>query len=147
MAGQDGQGQDLTEGEGTRERVSDQTAQLSERPLQQVSGHLIMDMLSHTFPSHLSAVGPRSVFILCFIVCVCVCWCRLEQEKAALQRKLKARGVTADQVVGVRSNEMEKEVEELKKKNFDLEKQILIIKYSSTSLFPHSISDVMSEIC
>ncbi|KAF0040361.1 hypothetical protein F2P81_006259 [Scophthalmus maximus] len=54
---------------------------------------------------------------------------RLEQEKGALQKKLKARGVTADQVVGVRATEMEKEVEELKKKNSDLETQILTIKY------------------
>ncbi|XP_047188971.1 centrosomal protein of 290 kDa isoform X2 [Scophthalmus maximus] len=53
---------------------------------------------------------------------------RLEQEKGALQKKLKARGVTADQVVGVRATEMEKEVEELKKKNSDLETQILTIK-------------------
>ncbi|XP_040893439.1 centrosomal protein of 290 kDa isoform X2 [Toxotes jaculatrix] len=53
---------------------------------------------------------------------------RLEQEKGALQKKLKARGVTADQVVGVRSTEMEKEMEELKKKNSDLETQILTIK-------------------
>ncbi|XP_019934440.2 centrosomal protein of 290 kDa isoform X8 [Paralichthys olivaceus] len=53
---------------------------------------------------------------------------RLEQEKGALQKKLKARGVTADQVVGVRATEMEKELEELKKKNSDLETQILTIK-------------------
>lgn len=56
------------------------------------------------------------------------CVCRLEQEKSALQKKLKARGVTADQVVGVRSAEMEKEMEELKKKNSDLETQIHTIK-------------------
>lgn len=37
--------------------------------------------------------------------------------------------MTADQVVGVRSTEMEKEMEELKKKNSDLETQILTIKY------------------
>ncbi|XP_036961838.1 centrosomal protein of 290 kDa isoform X6 [Acanthopagrus latus] len=55
-------------------------------------------------------------------------YARLEQEKNALQKKLKARGVTADQVVVVRANEMEKEIEELKKKNSDLESQILIIK-------------------
>uniref|UniRef100_A0A3Q2T4M8 Centrosomal protein 290 n=1 Tax=Fundulus heteroclitus TaxID=8078 RepID=A0A3Q2T4M8_FUNHE len=53
---------------------------------------------------------------------------RLEQEKAALQKKLKARGVTADQVVGVRANEMEREIEELKKKNSELETQIVTIK-------------------
>lgn len=57
------------------------------------------------------------------------CVSRLEQEKSALQKKLKARGVTADQVVGVRSIEMEKEIEELKKNNSDLETQILTIKY------------------
>ncbi|XP_071313277.1 centrosomal protein of 290 kDa isoform X2 [Trachinotus anak] len=53
---------------------------------------------------------------------------RLEQEKGALQRKLKTRGVTADQVVGVRSTEMETEMEELKRRNSDLETQILTIK-------------------
>ncbi|XP_029993087.1 centrosomal protein of 290 kDa isoform X12 [Sphaeramia orbicularis] len=53
---------------------------------------------------------------------------RLEQEKTILQKKLKARGVTADQVVGVRSAEIEKEMEELKQKNSALEMQILTIK-------------------
>uniref|UniRef100_A0A672Z2X2 Centrosomal protein 290 n=1 Tax=Sphaeramia orbicularis TaxID=375764 RepID=A0A672Z2X2_9TELE len=48
---------------------------------------------------------------------------RLEQEKTILQKKLKARGVTADQVVGVRSAEIEKEMEELKQKNSALEIQ------------------------
>ncbi|XP_051808594.1 centrosomal protein of 290 kDa isoform X2 [Acanthochromis polyacanthus] len=55
-------------------------------------------------------------------------YARLELEKSTLQKKLKARGVTADQVVGVRSTEMEKEVEELKKKNSELEKEILTIR-------------------
>ncbi|XP_031725774.1 centrosomal protein of 290 kDa isoform X5 [Anarrhichthys ocellatus] len=55
-------------------------------------------------------------------------YARLEQEKSLLQKKLKGRGVTADQVVGVRSTEMEKETEELRKKNSDLETQILTIK-------------------
>ncbi|CAK6954564.1 centrosomal protein of 290 kDa [Scomber scombrus] len=55
-------------------------------------------------------------------------YARLEQEKNALQKRLKARGVTADQVVGVRSTEMEKEIEELKKKNSDLETQIRTIR-------------------
>uniref|UniRef100_A0A8C5E5P2 Centrosomal protein of 290kDa coiled-coil region domain-containing protein n=1 Tax=Gouania willdenowi TaxID=441366 RepID=A0A8C5E5P2_GOUWI len=44
-------------------------------------------------------------------------YARLEQEKSALQKKLKCRGVTADQVMGVRSTEMEKELEQLKKRN------------------------------
>uniref|UniRef100_A0A672Z2U3 Centrosomal protein 290 n=1 Tax=Sphaeramia orbicularis TaxID=375764 RepID=A0A672Z2U3_9TELE len=60
---------------------------------------------------------------------------RLEQEKTILQKKLKARGVTADQVVGVRSAEIEKEMEELKQKNSALEMQILTIKYPITSSF------------
>lgn len=66
-----------------------------------------------------------------YLLLVSFCVYRLEQEKSALQKKLKARGVTADQVVGVRSTEMEKEMEELKKKNSDLETEILTIKYSN----------------
>uniref|UniRef100_A0AAQ5ZLM5 Centrosomal protein of 290kDa coiled-coil region domain-containing protein n=1 Tax=Amphiprion ocellaris TaxID=80972 RepID=A0AAQ5ZLM5_AMPOC len=61
-------------------------------------------------------------------------YARLELEKSALQKKLKARGVTADQVVGVRSTEMEKEMEELKKKNSELEKQILTISRQHQAL-------------
>lgn len=53
---------------------------------------------------------------------------RLEQEKAVLQKKLKARGVTADQVVGARANETEREIEELKRRNSELETQIVTIK-------------------
>lgn len=77
------------------------------------------------------AVTPLSCFISFFTFSIIPHsgLCRLEQEKGALQKKLKARGVTADQVVGVRATEMEKEVEELKKKNSDLETQILTIKY------------------
>uniref|UniRef100_A0A674EPE4 Centrosomal protein 290 n=1 Tax=Salmo trutta TaxID=8032 RepID=A0A674EPE4_SALTR len=50
-------------------------------------------------------------------------YARLEQEKAGLQRKLKGRGVTADQVVGVRTQESEKELVELKRRNAELEQQ------------------------
>lgn len=39
--------------------------------------------------------------------------------------------MTADQVVGLRSAEVEKEMEELKKKNSDLETEIFTIKYVS----------------
>ncbi|CAG5957607.1 unnamed protein product [Menidia menidia] len=53
---------------------------------------------------------------------------RLEQEKGALQRKMKLRCVTADHVVGVRSAEVERELDELKKKNTVLETQIETIK-------------------
>ncbi|KAM3870148.1 centrosomal protein of 290 kDa [Diretmus argenteus] len=55
-------------------------------------------------------------------------YARVEQEKMALQKKLKTRGVTADQVVGVLSVETEKEMEELRRKNSELETEILTIK-------------------
>ncbi|XP_048015309.1 centrosomal protein of 290 kDa isoform X2 [Megalobrama amblycephala] len=53
---------------------------------------------------------------------------RLEQEKLGLQRKLKGRGVTADQVVGARTLEADREIEELHKRNSELEQQIKAIK-------------------
>ncbi|XP_067293286.1 centrosomal protein of 290 kDa isoform X2 [Pseudorasbora parva] len=53
---------------------------------------------------------------------------RLEQEKLGLQRKLKGRGVTADQVVGARTLEADREIEELHKRNTELELQIKEIK-------------------
>uniref|UniRef100_A0A1A8F9Y7 Centrosomal protein 290 n=1 Tax=Nothobranchius korthausae TaxID=1143690 RepID=A0A1A8F9Y7_9TELE len=55
-------------------------------------------------------------------------YARLEQEKAALQKKLKARGVTVDPLVGVRSTEMERELEDLRRKNSELETQITTLK-------------------
>uniref|UniRef100_A0A8C5CAX6 Centrosomal protein 290 n=1 Tax=Gadus morhua TaxID=8049 RepID=A0A8C5CAX6_GADMO len=56
-------------------------------------------------------------------------YARLEQENKGLLRKAKGRGVTADHVVGVRSAETEKELEELRRRNSELEKQILSIRY------------------
>ncbi|NP_001161739.1 centrosomal protein of 290 kDa [Danio rerio] len=53
---------------------------------------------------------------------------RLEQEKVSLQKKLKGRGVTADQVVGARTLEADKEIEELHKRNAELEQQIKVMK-------------------
>ncbi|XP_056138359.1 centrosomal protein of 290 kDa [Lampris incognitus] len=53
---------------------------------------------------------------------------RLEQEKVGLQKKLKTRGVTADQVVGMQNAETEKEMKELRSRNSELEMQILTIK-------------------
>ncbi|XP_016312178.1 centrosomal protein of 290 kDa isoform X2 [Sinocyclocheilus anshuiensis] len=53
---------------------------------------------------------------------------RLEQEKVGLQKKLKGRGVTADQVVGVRTLEADREIEELQRRNAELEQQIKVIK-------------------
>ncbi|XP_067349951.1 centrosomal protein of 290 kDa isoform X1 [Channa argus] len=70
-------------------------------------------------------------------------YARLEQEKSALQKKLKGRGVTADHVVGVRSTEMEKEMEELKKKNSDLETQILTIKQHQALLRDDAMENLL----
>ncbi|CAL8260677.1 unnamed protein product [Merluccius merluccius] len=55
-------------------------------------------------------------------------YARLEQENKGLLRKTKARGVTADQVVGMRSIETEKELEELRRRNGKLETQIVTIR-------------------
>ncbi|KAM6302193.1 centrosomal protein of 290 kDa isoform 5-T5 [Podargus strigoides] len=49
---------------------------------------------------------------------------RTEKEKIALQKKLKTTGVTVDRVVGVRTSETEKELEELRKRNLDLENEV-----------------------
>ncbi|KAA0724451.1 Centrosomal protein of 290 kDa [Triplophysa tibetana] len=53
---------------------------------------------------------------------------RLEQEKLTLQKKLKTKGVTADQVVGARTLEADREIEELKRRNSELEQQIKMIR-------------------
>ncbi|XP_030404446.1 centrosomal protein of 290 kDa isoform X1 [Gopherus evgoodei] len=50
--------------------------------------------------------------------------CRADKEKIALQKKLKTSGITVDHVVGVRASESEKELEELRKQNIDLENEI-----------------------
>ncbi|KAL4656788.1 centrosomal protein of 290 kDa-like [Arapaima gigas] len=55
-------------------------------------------------------------------------YAKLDQEKVVLQKKLKGRGVTVDQVVGARTLESEREIDELKRRNVDLEQQILTIK-------------------
>ncbi|XP_060040202.1 centrosomal protein of 290 kDa isoform X2 [Erinaceus europaeus] len=49
---------------------------------------------------------------------------KADKEKLTLQRKLKTTGMTVDQVMGLRALETEKELEELKKRNFDLENDI-----------------------
>ncbi|KAM7129001.1 centrosomal protein of 290 kDa isoform 2-T2 [Ciconia maguari] len=49
---------------------------------------------------------------------------KTEKEKIALQKKLKTTGVTVDRVVGVRASETEKELEELRKRNLDLENEV-----------------------
>ncbi|XP_066224767.1 centrosomal protein of 290 kDa isoform X2 [Saccopteryx leptura] len=46
---------------------------------------------------------------------------KVDKEKLTLQRKLRTTGVTVNQVMGVRALESEKELEELKKRNLDLE--------------------------
>ncbi|XP_050179726.1 centrosomal protein of 290 kDa isoform X5 [Myiozetetes cayanensis] len=49
---------------------------------------------------------------------------KIEKEKIALQKKLKTTGVTVDRVIGVRASETEKEVEELRKRNLELENEV-----------------------
>ncbi|NWJ06223.1 CE290 protein, partial [Crypturellus undulatus] len=49
---------------------------------------------------------------------------KAEKEKIILQKKLKTTGVTVDRVVGSRASETEKELEELRKQNLDLENEI-----------------------
>ncbi|XP_048214578.1 centrosomal protein of 290 kDa isoform X5 [Perognathus longimembris pacificus] len=53
---------------------------------------------------------------------------KADKEKLILQRKLKTTGMTVDQVLGVRALESEKELEELKKRNLDLENDILHLR-------------------
>ncbi|XP_013205808.1 centrosomal protein of 290 kDa [Microtus ochrogaster] len=50
---------------------------------------------------------------------------KADKEKLTLQKKLKTTGMTVDQVLGVRALESEKELEELKKRNVDLENDLL----------------------
>ncbi|XP_066039446.1 centrosomal protein of 290 kDa isoform X6 [Chamaea fasciata] len=49
---------------------------------------------------------------------------KIEKEKIALQKKLKTTGVTVDRVVEVRATETEKELEELRKRNLELENEV-----------------------
>ncbi|XP_061061165.1 centrosomal protein of 290 kDa [Eubalaena glacialis] len=49
---------------------------------------------------------------------------KADKEKLTLQRKLKTAGMTVDHVMEVRALESEKELEELKKRNLDLENDI-----------------------
>ncbi|XP_045686368.1 centrosomal protein of 290 kDa isoform X2 [Phyllostomus hastatus] len=53
---------------------------------------------------------------------------KADKEKLTLQRKLKTTGMTVNQVMGVRALESEKELEELKKRNLDLENDISYIR-------------------
>ncbi|XP_062838859.1 centrosomal protein of 290 kDa isoform X2 [Anolis carolinensis] len=53
---------------------------------------------------------------------------KADKEKLALQKKLKSCGVTVDQVVGVRVSESERELEELRKRNMDLENEMVHLK-------------------
>lgn len=53
---------------------------------------------------------------------------RTEREKNALQEKLKTRSETAAQVVVEQTSEVDKEIEVLKRKNSELEAEILTIK-------------------
>ncbi|XP_043822017.1 centrosomal protein of 290 kDa [Dromiciops gliroides] len=47
-----------------------------------------------------------------------------DKDKITLQKKLKSSGVTADRVMGVHASDLEKELEELRKTNIELENEI-----------------------
>ncbi|XP_051886600.1 centrosomal protein of 290 kDa isoform X2 [Pristis pectinata] len=51
-------------------------------------------------------------------------YAKVDQEKGCLQRKLKARGITVDQVIGVRTMECDREIEDLRRKNMELQDQM-----------------------
>ncbi|KAG8513961.1 Centrosomal protein of 290 kDa, partial [Galemys pyrenaicus] len=53
---------------------------------------------------------------------------KADKEKVTLQKKLKTTGITVDHVMGVRALESEKELEELKKRNLDLENDLLYMR-------------------
>ncbi|XP_067168946.1 centrosomal protein of 290 kDa isoform X2 [Apteryx mantelli] len=53
---------------------------------------------------------------------------KAEKEKITLQKKLKTTGVTVDRVVGIRASETEKDLEELRKQNLDLENEIAYMR-------------------
>ncbi|XP_015262907.1 PREDICTED: centrosomal protein of 290 kDa [Gekko japonicus] len=53
---------------------------------------------------------------------------KADKEKYMLQKKLKSSGVTVDHVIGVRSSESERELEELQKRNAALENEITHLK-------------------
>ncbi|KFU98214.1 Centrosomal protein of 290 kDa, partial [Tauraco erythrolophus] len=53
---------------------------------------------------------------------------KTEKEKIALQKKLKTTGITVDRVIGIRASETEKELEELRKRNLDLENEVAYMR-------------------
>nr|XP_061812854.1 centrosomal protein of 290 kDa [Nerophis lumbriciformis] len=67
---------------------------------------------------------------------------RLEREKNILLRKTKARGVTADQVAGARRDELEKHIEELTKKNAELETELISIKQQQALSHDDAVEDL-----
>ncbi|XP_077373342.1 centrosomal protein of 290 kDa isoform X3 [Festucalex cinctus] len=67
---------------------------------------------------------------------------RLERERNVLQRKTKARGVTADQVAGARRDELDKDLEELMKKNAELETQLIAIKQQQALMRDAAVEDL-----
>ncbi|XP_067906371.1 centrosomal protein of 290 kDa isoform X2 [Heterodontus francisci] len=55
-------------------------------------------------------------------------YAKADQERAFLQKKLKARGITADQVIGVRTMECDREIDDLRRKNTELQDQIVSMR-------------------
>ncbi|OPJ85787.1 centrosomal protein of isoform A [Patagioenas fasciata monilis] len=53
---------------------------------------------------------------------------KTEKEKIGLQKKMKTTGITVDHVFGIRASETEKELEELRKWNLDLENEVAYMR-------------------
>ncbi|XP_025022955.1 centrosomal protein of 290 kDa [Python bivittatus] len=53
---------------------------------------------------------------------------KAEKEKNALQKKLRSCSVTVDHVMGVRASESDRELEDLRKRNMDLENELVHLK-------------------
>ncbi|XP_071655848.1 centrosomal protein of 290 kDa isoform X4 [Patagioenas fasciata] len=53
---------------------------------------------------------------------------KTEKEKIGLQKKMKTTGITVDHVFGIRASETEKELEELRKRNLDLENEVAYMR-------------------
>ncbi|KAK2491749.1 hypothetical protein MC885_015216, partial [Smutsia gigantea] len=70
---------------------------------------------------------------------------KADKEKLTLEKKLKTTGITVDQVMGVRALESEKELEELKKRNFDLEDDISYMRTHQALPRDSVIEDLHSQ--
>ncbi|NWS56235.1 CE290 protein, partial [Chunga burmeisteri] len=70
---------------------------------------------------------------------------KTEKEKIALQKKLKTIRVTADRGVEVRASETEKELEELRKRNLDLENEVAHMRTQQAAPQDSIVEELRSE--